>query len=126
MAKAQKFVSPVSAFAFPTAETAVLPARHVGDVDEVWQEPVQAVVAATAAVAANVKASRVRRITQNGINKPIRGLCADVWAYCAAQHAAGAAVTVASVLEHGKTVNWNVNNAKIEFYQWRKFHGITA
>lgn len=65
------------------------------------------------------KASKARSEVRNGVRKPIKGKCADVWA---ALDAVEGEVTIAVVRELAAKHNWNINNATIEFYGWRKFH----
>jgi hypothetical protein len=69
------------------------------------------------------KEAKAPREERNGVKRPNPGgLCAAVWAYLD---------EVGDMLpKEMKTVaedqGWNVNNAQIELYQWRKFHGITS
>lgn len=68
------------------------------------------------------------RPEQNGIKRPSAGgRCRAVW------DALDEYRTNEGVLPDAKFVralavenNWNPNNASIEFYQWRKFNGITG
>lgn len=68
------------------------------------------------------------RPEQNGIKRPSAGgLCRAVWDWCdSVREATGAPPVAAQVREHSETVGWNVTNGMIEFYQWRKFNGITG
>jgi len=69
------------------------------------------------------------RPTQNGITRPsIGGLCRAVWDACDVlrANAPDNVVTAKMVKAHAETQGWNPNNASIEFYQWRKFNGITG
>ena len=70
--------------------------------------------------------SKSRSVVQNGVRKPIKGLCADVWLALSDLHDAGKEVNISVVRELCAIHNWNVNNATIEFYGWRKFHGLNA
>lgn len=70
-------------------------------------------------------ASKARSETRNGVRKPIKGLCADVWAALDALNA-NELPTIKHVRELAQANNWNLNNATIEFYGWRKFHGLNA
>lgn len=67
-------------------------------------------------------ASKMRSEVRNGVRKPIRGKCADVWAALTEVNEAGTAPTIADVRALAEKHGWNINNATIEFYAWRKFH----
>ena len=89
--------------------------------------PVQPVasVASPAPVASTAAASKSRSEVRNGVRKPIKGKCAEVWATLTALQEvteSGAPVNIADVRKLAETHNWNLNNATIEFYAWRKFH----
>lgn len=63
------------------------------------------------------------REKQNGITRPsVGGKCRAVWDWLDAHPAATSKDVKAAATEMG----WNPGNASIEFYQWRKFHGITG
>lgn len=67
------------------------------------------------------------REERNGVKRPSAGgMCRAVWDFCDEQAERGAEnfPTAKSVRAHAELMGWNVNNASIEFYQWRKFHGI--
>lgn len=67
------------------------------------------------------------RPEQNGVTRPsIGGLCRAVWDACDALRTEHGTVTAKMVKAHAETQGWNPNNASIEFYQWRKFNGITG
>lgn len=67
------------------------------------------------------------RPTQNGVRMPSAGTaCRAVWDWCQAQIDAGTPATAKSVKEHANASGWNVNNASIEFYNWRKFNGVSG
>jgi hypothetical protein len=69
------------------------------------------------------------RVLRNGIKQPSAGgACRAVWDACSAmQLAAGETpITVKQVKEHAATQGWNVNNATIEFYRWKKWAAPTA
>ena len=72
------------------------------------------------------KASKPRSVIQNGVRKPIKGKCADVWAALDEMQATHpqAAINIADVRALAETKGWNLNNATIEFYGWRKFNGV--
>ena len=77
---------------------------------------------ATATPAKADKAPKVATVFQNGVRHPKGdGLCAQVWRYIA-----GCATlpTVAEVKTWGETQKMNINNVQIEYYAYRKFHGI--
>lgn len=65
------------------------------------------------------KASKARSEIRNGVRKPIKGKCADVWA---ALDAIEGEVSITTVRALAAENGWNLNNATIEFYGWRKFH----
>lgn len=68
--------------------------------------------------------SAVSRIEQNGVKRPkAGGLCAAVWDYLDAHNEGATAKNIRVVAEQN---GWNLNNAQIEFYQWRKFNGISG
>jgi hypothetical protein len=54
------------------------------------------------------------------------GLCRAVWDYLFAEDDANRTPTAKSVKAYAETQGWNVNNASIEFYNWRKFNGISG
>lgn len=91
--------------------------------------------AATAAPAATSSTSTRTAYTiekdrpmQNGVKRPSAGgLCRAVWDWCWEQQAADAnAPTSKTVRAQAEAVGWNTNNAMIEFYNWRKFNGISG
>lgn len=66
------------------------------------------------------------REEKNGIKRPsIGGKCRAIWD-ALDQHAetTGDDPTAKDVKALAAEHGWNPNNASIEFYQWRKFHGI--
>lgn len=67
------------------------------------------------------KAPKAPAIYQNGVRKPVKGLCADVWVWVASQKDLP---TIAQVVAWGTTNKLNINNCKIEYYAYRKFHGL--
>lgn len=69
------------------------------------------------------------RPEQNGIKRPSAGgLCRAVWDKCDEMREAkgGEIPTSKDVKAAAEVAGWNPNNALIEFYQWRKFNGITG
>jgi hypothetical protein len=68
------------------------------------------------------------REERNGIKRPsIGGKCRAVWDACDAfAETNGDDPTAKDVKDMAAANGWNPNNASIEFYQWRKFNGITG
>lgn len=69
------------------------------------------------------------RPEQNGIKRPSAGgLCRQVWDAMDAlrEQASGTIPTSQQVRTLAAEKGWNLNNTMIEFYQWRKFNGITG
>lgn len=68
------------------------------------------------------------RPEQNGVKRPSAGgLCRAVWDACwAHQEATGLPPTAKEVKALAEVNGWNPNNASIEYYQWRKFNGISG
>lgn len=65
------------------------------------------------------------REERNGVKRPSEGgSCRSVWDFLDGVVAAGNTPTIGLVKEEAESAGWNVNNASIEFYQWRKFNGI--
>lgn len=85
---------------------------------------------AQVAVAAHKEAAKVRTIEknreeQNGIKRPSAGtLCRAVWDALDKLGIDTATSKDAKALAVKK--GWNANNVSIEFYQWRRFHGVTG
>lgn len=67
--------------------------------------------------------SKTRSETRNGVRRPIKGKCADVWNALHNMLPNGVP-TIGNVRDLAKANGWNINNATIEFYAWRKFHGL--
>ncbi len=85
------------------------------------REMAAAVKAAPAATnAAPVTGARCE--VQNGVRKPIRGVCADVWSWMKDHRDAEAADVRAWAEKKGL----NVSNALQERSAFRRFHGITS
>lgn len=60
---------------------------------------------------------------RNGVRKPMKGVCADVWAILTEfTEGTNRQPTIADVRLLVEAHKWNLNNATIEFYAWRKFH----
>ena len=90
-----------------------------------WKEPVKE----AAPVVEPGKGIKIEkdRPEQNGITKPsIGGKCRAIWDACDLMWANNDVPTVKSVRDLAAEKGWNVNNAVIEYYQWRKFHGLTG
>lgn len=65
------------------------------------------------------------REERNGVKRPsVGGACRAVWDALDEMVAAGEQPTSKDVKALAEQNEWNANNASIEFYQWRKFHGI--
>lgn len=75
-----------------------------------------------------LKIEKVRE-ERNGVKRPSAGgKCRAVWDALDALQAEleeGEKVTSAMVKDLANDEGWNPNNASIEFYQWRKFNGIS-
>lgn len=71
------------------------------------------------------KASKVRSEIRNGVRRPIKGKCAEVWSTLDDIKKQGFEVDIHVVREVAAQKGWNLNNATIEFYGWRKFHAVT-
>ena len=67
--------------------------------------------------------SKARSETRNGVRRPIKGKCADVW-NALDNMLPNSVPTIGNVRDLAKANGWNINNATIEFYAWRKFHGL--
>lgn len=67
------------------------------------------------------------RPEQNGIKRPsIGGKCRAIWDALDAYRAeTGELPTSKTVKELAADEGWNPNNASIEYYQWRKYNGIS-
>jgi hypothetical protein len=102
------------------------------DVPDETSEPAtpEAPVSKPAAPAPEADTSTGRKIEkdrpkQNGVTRPSAGgMCRAVWDFCDEINASGTLPTAPQVKAHAEAQGWNVNNASIEYYQWRKFHGI--
>lgn len=71
------------------------------------------------------KASKVRSEIRNGVRRPIKGKCAEVWSTLDDIKKQGFEIDIHVVRELASQKGWNLNNATIEFYGWRKFHAVT-
>lgn len=70
------------------------------------------------------KASKVRSEIRNGVRRPIKGKCAEVWSTLDDIKKQGFEIDIHVVREVAAQKGWNMNNATIEFYGWRKFHAV--
>jgi hypothetical protein len=75
-------------------------------------------------VKAQTMEARVRAVEQNGVRRPAKGVCADVWVACDALLAQGTAPNAAAIRELGDTRGWNRGNVSIELSRWRRFNGV--
>lgn len=67
------------------------------------------------------------REERNGVKRPSAGgMCRAVWDALDALVAAGTQPAASDVKVLAEKNEWNKNNASIEFYQWRKFNGISG
>lgn len=66
---------------------------------------------------------KTRSETRNGVRRPIKGKCAEVW-NALDNMLPDSVPTIGNVRDLAKANGWNINNATIEFYAWRKFHGL--
>lgn len=68
------------------------------------------------------------RPEQNGVVRPSAGgVCRAVWDFCDGFLASNGRSPLPKEIKEASTQEgWNVNNALIEMYQWRKFNGITG
>lgn len=82
--------------------------------------PAVAVQGVTTSKAKKAAAPKVERIEQNGVKRPGPGKCLEVWDYLD-QHGNMKPKDLQPVAE---AKGWNLNNAQIELYQWRKFMGL--
>lgn len=70
------------------------------------------------------KAYKVRSEIRNGVRRPIKGKCAEVWSTLDDIKKQGFEIDIHVVREVAAQKGWNLNNATIEFYGWRKFHAV--
>jgi hypothetical protein len=81
--------------------------------------------AATKAAPVAKKAAPVigaRCVIQNGVRKPITGVCADVWLWMSEHENADSSALRAAAAKKG----WNISNALQERSAFRRFHGVTS
>lgn len=96
--------------------------------ETVASNPAPAATPAARAASRSTYTIEKDRPEQNGIKRPSAGgLCRAVWdAMDHIRDTTGAVPVSAQVRTLAGQENWNANNAMIEFYQWRKFNGITG
>jgi hypothetical protein len=82
---------------------------------EPWQWPTAAQFADALTVPRVRKNAREER---NGVKKPCKGVCAELWAIFDKMEEP----TLATVKAYAASRALNENNASIEFYAWRKFN----
>jgi hypothetical protein len=108
-------------------EVDTAPQTDAAPAAEVEQPEVAPVSEPTAPATSGLKIEKDRP-EQHGVKRPSAGgKCRAVWDACD-ELAQGnvASVTSKMVRDHAATLGWNANNASIEFYQWRKYHGVTG
>jgi hypothetical protein len=67
------------------------------------------------------------RPEQNGIRRPSAGgKCRAIWDACDTMQSEGGMPAPKTIKALAGERGWNVNNAIIEMYQWRKFNGIAG
>jgi hypothetical protein len=67
------------------------------------------------------------RKIQNGVREPKHGgKCYTVWAKLDTMRSAGMEPTLPEVIAMAHAEGWNANNTRIEYYNWRRFHGYGA
>lgn len=86
-------------------------------------DKVATVAVPKAPAAETPKASKARSEIRNGVRKPIKGKCAEIWSTLD-DLLANELPTIKHVRDLAQANNWNLNNTTIEFYGWRKFHGL--
>lgn len=88
----------------------------------------EAYVAPTPGVGVKIEKNRPQ---QNGVTRPSAGgKCRAVWdaldAFVASNATSVAGITSKQVKSLAEANGFNANNASIEFYQWRKYNGVTG
>lgn len=107
------------------------PASPFGTMAQALRTVADAAPAKAAAAEREVRVCKVEkdRPEQNGIRRPSAGgMCRAVWDKCDELREAGGGhpPEAKAVRAAAEAVGWNMNNAMIEFYQWRKYNGITG
>lgn len=71
------------------------------------------------------QAKEVAREEQHGVRRPkAGGRCDQVWQQLGNMNAKGEELSLQAIVEVARKNGWNENNARVELYQWRKFHGM--
>lgn len=84
---------------------------------------VQADAPADAVVTTGKPKPKIVRVEQNGVKRPAPGgLCAAVWEWLDEN----GNCMLKDLKPVAEAKGWNLNNAQIELYQWRKFSGISG
>lgn len=95
--------APLQAVVHDAVAEAIVAASHVGD------QPVKAVQAAQ----------------DDDPHRPrAGGRCAAVWDELDRLRAEDDVPMLSDIMKVGRQRKWNENNTRVEYYQWRKFHGI--
>lgn len=84
-----------------------------------------ALAAAKVLKAKSEKAPRPAPVLVNGVRRPMKGKCADVWTELDKLNET-AVPTIVEVKALNESKGWNINNTTIEFYAWRKFNGLNV
>lgn len=67
------------------------------------------------------------RTVQNGVREPKKGgKCYTIWTELDKLTKGDKIPSLQQVFELAERKKWNANNARIEYYQWRRFHGYGA
>ena len=69
-------------------------------------------------------APKVEREERNGIKRPVKGKCADVWNALDELRAKGEENLTTAIHAVGEKRGWNKNNVGCELSAYRRFHGI--
>lgn len=123
-AKAKKTAAPMNFSASLGVQTAAKPSKKAPAPKVV---PLAHTQRAAAATSTGPKYRIEKdRATQNGITRPSAGTkCGDVWDFLdKAAKGNPATLTLASLKAVATDQGFNVTNAVIEFYRWRRFNGI--
>jgi hypothetical protein len=103
------------------AAISTIPEQPAADAPQAQEEPAPA---PTEGAGLKIEKDRPE---QNGIKRPsIGGKCRAIWDALDAYRAeTGELPTSKTVKELAADEGWNPNNASIEYYQWRKYNGIS-
>lgn len=108
----------------PKERVAITVHKEDGKVRFGWQESLTPVKTNAMATGDNRVFPPIgESVERNGVKRPkAGGLCAAVWEWLDANVGATVRDAKAVAAERG----WNTNNVSCEFYQWRRFNGITG